>query len=140
MVVCPTAHRDYQIGTFSLGVYNENSGSFDVEILLAPEEYPLVPPPNRISCDDVPEEEIISAKAGSDQDVFCLQDTETFERDYSDVEPGFEFQFVLPIPAGFFLIFRFFSFFYFYFFFFQMKEINIFYQGARMFQSLSLLL
>ena len=99
LVVCPNAHIDYQLGTYSLAVYSFFSSSFDVKIEVSPQEYPLIPPPGRILCKDVPESEIIGAQAGTDQPTFCLQDTETltvdFGRSFSSVAG-----FVLPIPPG----------------------------------------
>ena len=89
-VVCPSLHADYSLGTYSLAVTSFYSASFYVEILLSPQNYPLQPPPRRISCDDVPEEE----KNGRT----CLQDTESFEILVPNRNPNYDF--VLPVPSG----------------------------------------
>ena len=99
-VVCPTAHPDYRLGTYSLGVYAWFSASFYVEIVVSPQDYPLVPPPGRIMCDQVPEEQLIDALGGSDNDVYCLQDTESLLQDYLEEDVGDLVQYILPIPSG----------------------------------------
>ena len=101
LVVCPNSHTDYQLGTYSLAVFSWFSSSFDVEITFHSQDYPLVPPPGRILCEDVPESELTAAQAGSSQPVFCLQDTETLQLSYNFSVAGSINQFVLPIPAGF---------------------------------------
>ena len=114
-VVCPNAHADYQLGTYSLAVFSWYSASYYVEIGVSPENYPLAPPPGRILCDDVPESELTDAQAGTDSPVFCLQDTESIEMDYEDSFTGNLAQVVLPIPSGKFYSFflQFFSIFFF---------------------------
>ena len=99
-VVCPNAHIDYQLGTYSLAVFSWYSSSYYVEIVVSPQEYPLQPPPGRILCADVPESEIIGAQAGSRQPTFCLQDTESFPLTFDRDSAGRYAQFVLPIPSG----------------------------------------
>ena len=96
LVVCPDV-AESRLGTYSLGVFSSLSSSFDIEIIVSPQDYPLVPPPDRILCEDVPESEIIGAQAGSTQEVICLQDTETVTFDYDSV---ISHQFVLPITPG----------------------------------------
>ena len=110
LVVCPGLD-DYQLGTFSLGIFSWFSSSFDVEIIVSPQDYPLVPPPDRILCEDVPESEMIAAQAEeTEQPIFCLQDTETIIFDYDIAQTTI--QLVLPIPSGMLLSSFFFSIFF----------------------------
>ena len=106
-VVCPNAHADYQLGTYSLAVFSWFSSSYFVEIVVSPQDYPLVPPPGRILCDDVPESALTppggdsDALAGTNQSALCIQDTESIELNYDESFTGSYTQFVLPIPSGF---------------------------------------
>ena len=104
-VVCPNAHPDYRLGTYSLAVFSWYSSSYYVEIVVSPQDYPLLPPPGRILCDDVPESELTGAQAGTNQQTYCLQDTESLELDFDDRFAGGFTQYVLPVPAGFFFYF-----------------------------------
>ena len=99
-VVCPNAHADYQLGTYSLAVFSWFSSSFYVEIVVSPQEYPLVPPPGRILCEDVPESELIDALGGLDAPVYCMQDTESISMNPDQNLAGTYALMVLPIPAG----------------------------------------
>ena len=98
-VICP-AVSDYSLGTYSLGVFGWYSTSFTVEIAVANQPHPLPPPPGRITCDQVPAQELVDAAAGSGDDVYCLNDTETLLLNYSDFPSGDYVQLVLPVPAG----------------------------------------
>ena len=105
-VVCPNAHEDYQMGTFSLAVFSWFSSAFDVEIIVSPQEYPLQPPPDRIPCSEVPESELTGSVGSPDDPVACLEDTETLFFDLNDdtVAGAFSY-YVLPVAAGFFFFF-----------------------------------
>eukprot|EP00008_Paramoeba_atlantica_P010747 CAMPEP_0201480978 /NCGR_PEP_ID=MMETSP0151_2-20130828/5324_1 /ASSEMBLY_ACC=CAM_ASM_000257 /TAXON_ID=200890 /ORGANISM="Paramoeba atlantica, Strain 621/1 / CCAP 1560/9" /LENGTH=1727 /DNA_ID=CAMNT_0047862983 /DNA_START=164 /DNA_END=5347 /DNA_ORIENTATION=+ len=99
-VVCPNAHQDYQLGTYSLAVFSWYSSSFYIEIVLSPQEYPLVPPPGRVPCADVPESELIDTLGGRDAPVYCLEDTETLFFDDGVNAAGSSVYYVLPVAAG----------------------------------------
>ena len=100
-LLCPNQTPFYGLGTYSIGVHSWLSASYYVEIIAAPQKNPLVPPPGRILCEDVPESELTDAQAGTDSPVYCLQDTETTLIEFDDDFPyaGFVMA-VLPIPAG----------------------------------------
>ena len=102
LVVCPNAHTNYMLGTYSLAVFSYYSSSFDVAIDVSPQDYPLVPPPGRILCDDVPESEIIGAQAGTNQQIFCLQDTETLTLDFDRSFAGQAVGYIFAITPGIF--------------------------------------
>ena len=100
-VVCPNAHADYQLGTYSLAVFSWYSSSFYVEIVVSPQEHPLVPPPGRILCEDVPESQLSDALGGFDESpVYCMQDTESISMNFGEDFAGKSAFLVLPVPAG----------------------------------------
>ena len=133
-VICPS-YPGYSVGTFSLGVFAWYTSSFFVEVVVASQKHPLLPPPDRITCNHVPEQDLIDAQAGSDSKVFCLNDTETLlledftSGEYAQLAPSHHARFVekmererssqrIKSPFFVFFVFRvFFSFRFFGFFF-----------------------
>ena len=105
-VVCPNAHAEYQVGTYSLAVFSWYSSSFYVEIVVSPQEYPLQPPPGRILCEDVPESELDGARSEFvDSPVYCMQDTESTLMNFGDDFAGQSAFLVFPVPEGSFYFF-----------------------------------
>ena len=94
MTLCPIIHQQYTAGTYSVAVFALTSTSFNVEVLVSKnvctdmadrifvisyflslpcQAYPLPPPRQFISCDDVPQSAFEAAALPQDP-VFCMED------------------------------------------------------------------
>jgi hypothetical protein len=101
--LCPNTHKYFMPGTWAFSVEGKTPTEFYVEVVVSDTPHPLPPPPLRLSCDDVPEEEWAIAQGNNTDDiVLCVEDGISQNLNFPGTwQSSRRFAgIILPVPAG----------------------------------------